>query len=120
MKSNGVSLKPPLNPLHKGVRIARVMTISSGFFCVLEGRTWISKLNSMSMWGFQYSHSRQATLALAAWAEVVEYGAESFRSHCCVSVLITLMYYDTKKTSRVVDGRVEIVVERECGEAIAF
>jgi len=31
-----VSLNPPFLPLHSGVRIAKVMTISSGFFVVLE------------------------------------------------------------------------------------
>ncbi len=38
MNSNGVSFMPPLKPLVRGVRIARVMTTSSGFFCVLL--TW--------------------------------------------------------------------------------
>ena len=36
MKSRGVSLKPPLKALAKGVRMARVMTMSSGFFWVLR------------------------------------------------------------------------------------
>jgi hypothetical protein len=35
MPSIVVSLKPPLRPLVRGVRIASVMTTSSGFFWVL-------------------------------------------------------------------------------------
>lgn len=35
MKSRAVSLKPPLLPLVRGVRMARVMTTSSGFWDVL-------------------------------------------------------------------------------------
>jgi hypothetical protein len=35
MKSRGVSLRPPLPALVRGVRMARVITTSSGFFCVL-------------------------------------------------------------------------------------
>lgn len=33
--SSGVFLRPPFPALHSGVRMARVMTTSSGFFCVL-------------------------------------------------------------------------------------
>lgn len=36
MASRWVSLKPPFLALVKGVRMARVMTTSSGFFCVLS------------------------------------------------------------------------------------
>jgi hypothetical protein len=35
MPSMVVSLNPPLRPLVRGVRMARVMTTSSGFFWVL-------------------------------------------------------------------------------------
>lgn len=35
MPSRGRSLKPPFFALHNGVRMARVMTMSSGFFWVL-------------------------------------------------------------------------------------
>ena len=36
MPSSGVSFRPPFLPFASGVRIARVMTISSGFFWVLQ------------------------------------------------------------------------------------
>lgn len=36
MKSKGVSLKPPLNAFVRGVLMARVITTSSEFFCVLK------------------------------------------------------------------------------------
>jgi len=36
MKSSSVSLKPPFLPLARGVLMASVMTMSSGFFCVLS------------------------------------------------------------------------------------
>jgi hypothetical protein len=36
MPSSGVSLKPPLKAFARGVRIARVMTMSSGFLVVLQ------------------------------------------------------------------------------------
>jgi len=35
MPSSGVSLKPPLKAFVRGVRIARVITMSSGFLVVL-------------------------------------------------------------------------------------
>ena len=44
MKSSGVSFIPPLPPLVRGVRIANVMAISSGFFWVLEV---VSKLQAL-------------------------------------------------------------------------
>jgi hypothetical protein len=36
MPSSGVSLKPPLKAFARGVRIASVMTMSSGFLVVLQ------------------------------------------------------------------------------------
>lgn len=39
MPSRGVSFIPPFLALVSGVRMARVMTTSSGFFCVLSLRT---------------------------------------------------------------------------------
>ena len=36
MASSGVSLRPPFRPFVSGVRMASVITTSSGFFCVLD------------------------------------------------------------------------------------
>ena len=74
MKSSGVSFIPPLKPLVRGVRIANVMTTSSGFF-------WVLKVVSNSKdveGGEEGSHRRQPALA---WGEVAEDRAQSFRSH---------------------------------------
>ena len=74
MKSNGVSFKPPLKPLVRGVRIANVMTTSSGFFCVLE----IVSNGKDVEGGEEGPHRGQPALA---WGEVAENRAQSFSSH---------------------------------------
>lgn len=74
MKSSGVSFKPPLKPLVRGVRMANVMTTSSGFFCVLKNVS-----NSKDAEGGEEgSHCGQSALA---WGKVVENRAQSFSSH---------------------------------------
>ena len=74
MKSNGVSFMPPLKPLVRGVRIANVMTTSSGFFCVLE----IVSNGKDVEGGEEGPHCGQPALARG---KVAENRAQSFRSH---------------------------------------
>ena len=74
MKSNGVSFKPPLKPLVRGVRIANVMTTSSGFFWVLKVVSDGEDVEG----GEESSHCGQSALA---WGKVVENRAQSFSSH---------------------------------------
>ena len=74
MKSSGVSFNPPLKPLVRGVRIANVMTTSSGFFWVLE----IVSNGRDAEGGEKDSHCGQPTLS---WGEVIEDRAQSFSSH---------------------------------------
>ena len=74
MKSSGVSFIPPLKPLVRGVRIANVMTTSSGFFWVLE----IVSNGKDVEGGEEGSHCGQSALA---WGEVAKDRAQSFRSH---------------------------------------
>lgn len=49
MKSRVVSFRPPLKPLVRGVRIARVITTSSGFFWVLFGHAWLANALGMTV-----------------------------------------------------------------------
>ncbi len=74
MKSSGVSFKPPLKPLVRGVRIANVITTSSGFFWVLE----VVSNGKDVEGGEEGSHCGQPALA---WGEVAEDRAQSFGSH---------------------------------------
>ena len=74
MKSSGVSFKPPLKPLVRGVRIANVMTTSSGFFWVLN----VVSNGEGVEGGEESSHCGQSALACG---KVVENRAQSFSSH---------------------------------------
>lgn len=58
MYSSVVSLKPPFLALVKGVRMARVMTTSSGFFDVL----WDRSVNSGSIQRHSKAEEQKAVL----------------------------------------------------------
>lgn len=69
MYSNDVSLKPPFFALTSGVRIARVMTMSSAFLEVLEYKALSAKSS-------YFSHNGPPRLAIAARSEYVSHFRE--------------------------------------------
>ncbi len=76
MKSSRVSLKPPLKPLVRGVRMASVMTTSSGFFWVLT-RVLNRRRCKRSLVGGDI-HCGESALG---WRKVAENRIQSLRSH---------------------------------------
>ena len=78
MESSGVSLKPPLRALVKGVRVARVMTTSSGFFCKLHRLISRGGYGEMGRHGGCDEHLVQRLLS---GCEVGEHGGETLSGH---------------------------------------
>lgn len=84
MYSRVVSLKPPFFALASGVRIARVMTMSSAFLEVLSGlngQVSVSVPVLINAWAGSFGKGNSHRSEGAARGQVLENGAESFYSH---------------------------------------